>query len=85
MPDISKSSPSVTGGIVFSIYQFCILLKPCVLSENRQGRTPAMTEQRIDSNALVAREVMQAANGYSNTYNQNVSTAPLKTTGYTSH
>ena len=31
------------------------------------------------------KSAMQAANGYSNTYNQNVSTAPLKTTGYTSH
>jgi hypothetical protein len=31
------------------------------------------------------KSAMQAANGYSNSYNQNVSTAPLKTTGYTSH
>jgi hypothetical protein len=31
------------------------------------------------------KSAMQAANGYSTTYNQSVSTAPLKTTGYTSH
>jgi hypothetical protein len=61
-----------------------------------QLRTQQETNQMMQAQAMQQivsqksqqdglKSAMQAANGYSTTYNQNVSTAPLKTTGYTSH